>query len=228
MAKANQRGIPHVTFEQARRFFRGKVALTRDEFDLLVDEVKRRAFTVAYVTSMDLIRDVKSAIDSAIEIGTTLADFQAALNTLIDERGWTGTTPWHAETVFRTNIQSAYGAGRFEQQSSVAETYPYAEYSAIIDGREREEHGALDGTIAPIDSAFWQIHYPPWDYNCRCSAIPMTAEDVEGREIERGTGPAVENDFTSPAVGADWEPDLSRFDADEAEQVRDMLRKIGS
>lgn len=219
MAKANKRKLEVVTFEEARRHFADKVPLTRPEFDALRDEVKRRAFTVATVSKMDVLKDFKNAVEKAIEKGETLANFRERMLDFMEERGWKGTTPWHAETIFRTNLQSSYGAGRFEQQKALGEEYPYAEYHAISDDRVREEHEALDGTVAHIDSTFWQIHYPPWDYNCRCSAEPLSAEEVEGRQIEEGYGPAPSNDFTSPAVGADFEPDLTRFDPDEREQI---------
>lgn len=215
--------IPIRPPKEASRFFRAKVPLTRPEFNTLVEEAKRRAFTVAAVTSMDVLHDIKAALDKAIDAGEMLADFGNRLEEIMDARGWTGLTPWHAETVFRTNVQSAYGAGRYEQHLSVSDEYPYARYDALLDGRQREEHGALDGTIAPVDSAFWKTHWPPWDYQCRCAAEPMAADEVKGREIFRGVGPDSDSDFTSPALGADWIPDLSRFDPDEAETLRRVL-----
>jgi len=224
MPSANQQKIPVVSFDEARRFFRQKVALTRAEFDMLAAEAKRRAFTAAAVHTMDVLHDIRAAVDKMIDQGKTLADFNAALLDIMGERGWTGTTPWHAETIFRTNIQSAYGAGRFEQLAAVSDEFPYAMYVAVDDDRTREEHAELDGTVAPIDGAFWAYHWPPWDYNCRCSAEPLSADEVKGEEVENGTGPMPENDFTSPALGADYEPDLSRFDPDEQEQLRRTLR----
>jgi uncharacterized protein with gpF-like domain len=157
--------LEDLTFEQAVKFFRGKVPLTRPEFNRLIAEAKRRAFTVATILKMDILKDIQDAVAAAIESGSTLAEFNARLFEIMEERGWRGTTPWHAETIFRTNIQSAYGSGRYEQQQELAELYPFAEYVAVLDGREREDHGALHGTIAPIDSEFWVMHYPPWDYN---------------------------------------------------------------
>lgn len=42
------------------------------------------------------------------------------------------------------------------------------EYHTIGDGRVREAHRVLNGTILPIDHPFWKTYYPPNGWNCRC------------------------------------------------------------
>ena len=42
------------------------------------------------------------------------------------------------------------------------------EYKTIGDGRVRDEHRKLHGTILPADHPFWTIYYPPNGWNCRC------------------------------------------------------------
>lgn len=42
------------------------------------------------------------------------------------------------------------------------------EYKTIGDGRVRDEHRKLEGTILPVDHPFWTIYYPPNGWGCRC------------------------------------------------------------
>lgn len=215
-----------ITFEEAWQFAKNKLAMTRADFNLLLDEKKRLAFTVAKVSSMDVLVDLKAAVDDSIGKGQTLAEFgKLGWKATMDRRGWTGTTPWHMETVFRTNAQSNFGAGRWKEHQDVVELYPYGTYEALLDGRERKEHGDLNEKTYRMDSAFWHRHYPPWDYNCRCSCRPTLKEDVRPEDVSADLGPEVKNDFTSPAFGAAYEPDLSKYTWPERQQLEDALRE---
>lgn len=42
------------------------------------------------------------------------------------------------------------------------------EYKTIGDGRVRDEHRKLHGTVLPATHPFWTIYYPPNGWNCRC------------------------------------------------------------
>ena len=66
-------------FEEAIEFFADKVPLAPHELFELAEEVRARAFTVARVSSMDVIVDVHKAVAKAIEAGETLADFKGRL-----------------------------------------------------------------------------------------------------------------------------------------------------
>jgi hypothetical protein len=51
------------------------------------------------------------------------------------------------------------------------------------DGKERMEHKALNGKVLPWDDPFWDTHYPPWDWGCRCMVIKMTKSQGEEKGI---------------------------------------------
>jgi hypothetical protein len=63
------------------------------------------------------------------------------------------------------------------------DVFSHWQYLTMGDHRVRPEHTALDGIVLPHDDPFWQEHFPPWDFGCRCQVVPLLPEDVE--EIEQ-------------------------------------------
>lgn len=147
-------------FAAAAAYFQQKLGrlLPRPEFDLLSLEEKTRAFTVAHVTAADQMQRVYDGLQRAVSTGSTLREFQAEARDILR-------SPWHLETVFRTNVGSAYGAGHFAQAQQAKELRPYGRLVAKMDGRTRPSHAALHGSVYPLDHPFWLKYWPPYDYN---------------------------------------------------------------
>ena len=140
--------------EMAVRFFRQKgLAPTFDHRDMLGDE-HAKAFTVAKMMQVDLLADVKEALDQAIADGTALRDFIEQLTPILQAKGWWGrqevTDPetgnvitaqlgsaYRLETIFRTNMQTSYAAGQWQKIEETKDEAPYLLYDAIDDGRTR-------------------------------------------------------------------------------------------
>ena len=148
-------------FEEAIEVFGDKVAMTPEEFYALAEEVRARAFTVARTSGMDVIMDVQNAVSKALDSGETLRDFTNRLGEIMEARGWEGLTPWHAETVFRNNIQTAYSTGRYKQMVDQTEAFPYWEYDAVNDLATRPTNAALDEKVYPANHPIWDTWYPP-------------------------------------------------------------------
>jgi len=219
-------------FDEAIAFFADKVPMTIAEFYALADEMRARAFTVARVSSMDVIMDIHGAVEKAIDAGETLADFKGRLSEIMASRGWGGLMPWHAETVFRNNIQTAYSVGRWNQMQDMGDRV-YGEYDAVNDSRTRPTHAALDGKIFPMDHKFWDTWWPPNGHRCRCSVNPvhkyvveeegLTVETVDPTNgliepIDPVTGMRLPARPLVPDPGWDhhpgkteWKPDLSKY-----------------
>lgn len=193
--------IPLLTFDEARDYFRALVPMTEEEWVIVEEEIRLRAFTVANVASMDALLEIYNALDKRLSDGTTYQEFQQQILTVFEDRGWIAPEPYRLENLFDTNIQSAYGHGRLVQHSALGDLYPYGEYATVGDDRVRPHHRELEGQIHLMDSDFWRIHYPPWEFRCRCSCIPRSREEVEGQEISFGNGPSPERDFQGPGYG---------------------------
>lgn len=177
-----------IPFEEALEYFRSKVPLTEGEFYKLVREARTRAFTVSTKAGLDAIKEIKESLIKAIEQGQTLADWKKSVSDLLPQWGIGG---WRAETIYRTNLQTAYQVGRYEQMTDtdVLEMRPYWMYVAVMDEHTRPEHAALHGKIFPADDPFWDHWYPPNGFNCRCTVQTLSADEVEreGLKIENGS-----------------------------------------
>jgi len=147
--------------------------MPRELFDQLTREAKSRAFTVARQASVRVLSDIHAAMLAGVEQGETLHDFRRRLPELMEERGWTGAKPWHADLVFRQQSMMSYTAGRFRQMQDVGITH--WRYSALADGRTRPEHAALDGKVFAMSD---RRYYPPWEFNCRCIAEPVFDDEL--------------------------------------------------
>lgn len=190
--------LPVVAPKEALAFFRSKGLAIGFAWQDVWQEEHARAFTVAKAMSRDLLEDIRAEVDRAIADGTTLADFRRELRPILERRGWWGRrsmvdpqtgeqkivqlgSPRRLKTIFEVNMRSAYAAGRWERAQRTKAGYPYLRYTTVGDSRVRPEHRAWDGVIRPIDDAFWNTHYPPCGWNCRCTAVPVSRSMLERR-----------------------------------------------
>lgn len=102
---------------------------------------------------------------------------------------------WYWETVYRTNVQTAYNAGRM---MGYEEDRPLALELVVIDDARTTDYCrqyAGKGFILPYDDPFWKTHIPPFHFNCRTTVRAIYDE----REIpEQWSSKA---DIEAPAKG---------------------------
>ncbi len=150
-----------VTFLEALQYAHDKKIVLPDEFYTMDLKTRQMATTVSFLSSLEQVETVIKSLNRTLANGGTFNDFQK----LIEESEII--LPKHyLDTVFRTNIQSAYGHGRWQQQNRNKAKRPYLMYSAIDDSRVRPAHLALNRIVLPIDHPFWLTHYPPLGFRC--------------------------------------------------------------
>jgi SPP1 gp7 family putative phage head morphogenesis protein len=197
-------------FEEAIDFSREQSDLTREQWDELDSRMQLKAFTVARVAEVDVIAEVHAAINDALTKGETLNDFKIRVGEKL-RKAWGGRVAnpdARMETVFRTNIQTAYNAGRWEQQRTpeARASRPYAMFSSIGDKRTTPICKACNGKIAPLDDQWWGNHYPPLHFNCRSTVIAMTPGQVAARGGATKSLPTQVPSEGFGNIAKDWTP----------------------
>lgn len=163
----------------------------------MLDQAHDQSFTVAKAMRLDLLSDIRGALETALQDGQTLKQFIAALQPTLESQGWWGKqiivdsqgvgelvqlgSPRRLKTIYQTNLQSAYMAGRKATMEDTADSHPYWRYIAILDGKTRPSHAALNGTVYRHDDPVWLVIYPPNGFNCRCRVTAMTQSAVNRR-----------------------------------------------
>lgn len=224
MARIKLEPLP---FQEAIDFFRDKVVLTPQEFKRLGDEARTRAFTVARIAKLDVLHDIFDELTRALEDGLTQEEWRRNTNEMLERRGWRGLTPFRADNIFRTNIQTAYQVGRYQQMTDpdVIASRPYWQYDAVNDRNTRPTHRAMDGRVYPADHPFWDTWFPPNGYRCRCGVISLSESQVrrQGLKVQTEIPDMVEPPgqlarplipdpgFAHNPAKARWEPDLSKY-----------------
>lgn len=197
-------------YSDALAFWRKKAGLTNAEVKEATLAQREVAETAADLTQLEQVTTVWEAIEDAIEDGSTLADFKrdarAALEDFSDAQ---------IETIFRTNVQTAYSAGRQKQQSdpAVLEAFPYWQFVAVLDGRTSEICSECADTILRADNPWWDEHQPPLHHNCRSTVRALDEEEAEklGVDSEGATVNPREGFGGSLVEDQSFEPDLSEF-----------------
>ena len=189
-------------FAEAIDFFRRRNVITDEAWRHLSAEARMRSVWVAGVAREHLLREVLAEIDRALNEGMTFGEFADRLQgKLINE--WQGTVrnpAFRVETIYRTNLQTSFNAGRYTQQSSdeLVMARPYWQYDALLDNRTTALCTSLHETVMPADGTFWSIYYPPNHFNCRSSVITLSEQDMRlfgFRVSERPPRPPVAEGF---------------------------------
>ena len=206
--------------EEAIASLRRRVALTKGEFARLSAKERAQSFTVAGVVDLDIISETLQAITDAIAEGKTYEEFVETIGAKLEaEWGDSVANPGaRLETIFRTNVQSAYSAGRYEQATDpdTLAVRPYWMFSAILDDRTTTICMACDGTVRPASDAWWHSHFAPLHMNCRSTVITLSEELAKEEGITHvppRLAATAQNGFGGPPDIA-WKPKATDYPND--------------
>lgn len=177
--------LPEVTPNEAIAFWtdRQPVLKTDPSINFVPDLYERRAWSVARVFRQNLVEQIKGHVDNILTEGITQREFAKQVNDLLRELQAETLTPAHLETVYRTNVNTAYNAGLWREMENplMAEEFPFFEYFNPDDARSRTTHADMDEVWAPKFHEVWTRWWPPNGYNCRCQIRSISRKEAESR-----------------------------------------------
>ena len=184
-------------------FWRERVPLTDDEYFKMPPEATARAFSASGLTRIDWAQKFYKGIDAAIADGTTFEEFRKNLEPTLRSMGWDKLNPYRLETVFRTNVQTAYQSGRYRWMSAASADRPFWRYIATDDNRVRPAHLSMNNRVFRADDPIWDTWYPPNGFSCRCTVQTLTSGQISRQKITVENGSAVD---VEPDKGFDHNP----------------------
>ncbi|WP_059430998.1 phage minor head protein [Campylobacter hyointestinalis] len=203
------------------------------DYDEIMHDAHIRTFTVAKITRIDLLNDVKSSLEDAFKNGVKFNEWKDSLKPTLQKKGWFGNTivqnPKTAEqkeiyvgskrlkTIYNTNMRTAYAKARYE--SGMQSLGEYFRYTAVLDQRTRPAHAKLHGTVLPKDDPFWDTNYPPNGWNCRCKVQVLTKAEIE----RKGLTPLADSSMLKNVAEKDFAYNPGKFN--KIEQIYEQ--KIG-
>ena len=175
-----------VRFTEAVDYLRAKLPEGTLRSDDLAGPVHSKVFAVAGAVKADLLRDLQDSLVAAKADGRTITDFRKDFDKAVAEHGWTykGKRGWRTRVIFDNNMRSAAMAGRWAQIQDNKKHQPFLQYRTAGDSRVRPMHRLWNGLIYRVDDPFWQTHYPPNGWGCRCTVRAYAQADLDEKNLQ--------------------------------------------
>ena len=136
---------------------------------------------------------------------------------------------WRLEIIAKTNMRTAYMAGKYQEMMRGAKLRPVWVYEAVMDGSTRAKHKALNNQAFWYDHPFWDTYFPPNDWGCRCSVISLTESAARDKKLDIKKSDqevSVPDKFAPPewkynVAKHKWQPDWSKYKTLNKVKVKD-------
>lgn len=205
------------------------------DYDEIMHDAHKKAFTVAKMMNLDLLKDTQASLTKAFKEGVGFDEWKKSVKPMLAKKGWLGNIkvkdPKTGEekeiyvgnrrlrTIFNTNMRTAYAKARYESQ--MQSLGKYFRYTAVLDGRTREAHRKLHGKTLPKTDKFWDTNYPPNGWGCRCKVQVLT----EAECVARGIVPLADGSFLPQAAEKDFKYNPGKVDKTD-EILKDKQDKV--
>ena len=185
---------------EAAQFVEERAAMLPEQAEAIRTAYSNEAVNVTRSANAAVEAKVRAAADGAIREGVHVREGTRRIGEAFAQAGVAPQNPYLYETIYRTQTNLAYSAGRWEaaQDPAIDEILWGYEYVTVGDDRVRAEHAALEGTILPKDDPRWGSITPPNGWSCRCQLIdvyndeapaakpPPDEVDVDGELVKPG------------------------------------------
>lgn len=189
-------------------FFGAKELRTGFDYRDVWREEHATSFTVAKAMELDVLSDIRNAVSQAMASGQTFREFSANLEPLLRAKGWWGRidvpdprtgemvsaqlgSTRRLRTIYDANLRTAAAAGQWERIQESRESHPYLLYQIGPSREHRPEHVSWHGLMLPVDDPFWNSHFPPSGWGCKCHV--RSVSDHEAERLRRAGIPDMAN-----------------------------------
>jgi len=192
-------------YDAATEFAKKRLDVDESDLSVLKTKYGDTATDVTRQASKAVELKVKKAAQEIIEEGMHVREGIKHLREAMADTGIEPANPWLLETLVRTQIEVAYGAGRWNanQDPDIQEILWGYEYVTVGDDRVRPSHEALEGIKLPKDDPMWDEIWPPNGFNCRCDVLEVF-EDDSHKIVEVLETKEVDGKIVVPGADEGW------------------------
>jgi uncharacterized protein with gpF-like domain len=176
------------------------------------------SFTVARSAGYDILKDIQDALVENLKTGQTFRHFQKQLIPILQAKGWWGEStdsvtgnvvelgsPRRLKIIYDANIRTARAAAQWQRIQERVQSHPFLLYQLGPSLEHRAEHEGWAGMIVHANDPFWETHFPPNGWGCKCYV-----RQINNREAQRLLAALVGSSYadyrsTSPKITyRDW------------------------
>ncbi len=210
-AELTAEDVENLPYAEAVEYLKKRDVIKKVDYNKLSDKMRFRAFTASRIADGDLLKRINSELIKNVNDGKGLKDFLSLTKTdILNKVGMgAGGQGWYWETVYRTNVQTAYNTGRmmgFEEDKPLA-----LHFVGIEDSKQTDVCHSLSNVIRPYDDPLWEKYIPPLHFGCRSTVRAIYDEDElpdEWSSLEGIEKPA-KGFGTNPLENDSWWNELS-------------------
>lgn len=176
--KSKNLSLSHAALELS--VFSNVLGYIKDKMTVDLNELQKRydslALKVLNSVADNINAELTKTVDNLIKEGAHVKEAKQILGAKFDQLGLRPASKGQLETIFRTQTQIAFAAGKYKAEREtpyIHEALWGYRYVTTGDDRVRPTHALLDGVCLPKENPFWETFYPPNGFNCRCQAIPL-------------------------------------------------------
>lgn len=188
------------------RYFDAKQSKPTFDWRDIAPEEHAYSWTVAKSAGYDVLDDIRAAMREAIVNQLPFEHFREQLTPVLQKKGWWGKkiatdpqdgmhkivqlgSPRRLRTIYWSNVRSAYAAGEWDKTQRTKRFLPFLLYMLSVSNERRPEHETWVGIVLPVDHPFWDTHYPPNGWGCKCRIRQITQREAERLGWKEGQEP---------------------------------------
>ena len=155
-------------YDDAQNFMQSRLKISDSRLALLRAKYGQYAIDVTAGMTEHVETILVQAAAEVTEQGMHVREGVSHFRQAFDRAGVSPQHPFLLETLVRTQIAVAYGAGRWNANADpLTQSFLWGyDYVTVGDNRVRDSHEALDGVSLPKDDPAWGDIWPPNGFNC--------------------------------------------------------------
>ena len=164
------------------------------------NEEHAAAFTVAKAMQIDVLADLHDAVTQAVGSGQAFDTFKKNIKPTLQQKGWWGRKEMEdpltgkivdaqlgsdrrLKTIYNMNMRSSFQTGQYKRTME-SDLHPYFMYCMGPSIKHRQEHENWNGLILPKNDPWWDSHFPPNGWGCKCYTRAVTESQLKKYETD--------------------------------------------